>query len=157
VVVLGVGNVLHGDDGVGVRAGRALEREGLPEGAAVYDMGTALLDLPAEAGGCERVVIVDAVESGGEPGSVYRVELDAVEEARAAPVSLHQVGVREMLALCRLSGLDLGPAVLLGVEAADTSLCEGLSGPVRRTMPRLLEAVRNEMEAALAPPEEVGA
>ncbi|MBN1773664.1 MAG: hydrogenase maturation protease [Deltaproteobacteria bacterium] len=156
VAILGVGNVLEADDGAGVWAVRDLEAAGLPEGARAYDMGTALLDLPSELDGCERLVVVDAVRSGGTPGAVWRVEFDALEEAEAEPVSLHQVGARRMLAMARLSGLRLGPAALVAVEAAEIRLHEGLSGPVRRAMPRLLAAVRDEVEAALArAPEEV--
>lgn len=158
VLVLGVGNVLEGDDGVGVAAVGRLQAAGVPGGVAIYDVGTALLDLPSEVSGADRVIVIDAVQTGGEPGSVYRLELDGLEEETAGtPLSLHQVGVRQMLAMARLSGLELGPAVLVGVEAEDISLREGLSESVERALPRVLEVVTEEIEAALAPSEEVRA
>jgi hydrogenase maturation protease len=158
VAVIGVGNVLYGDDGVGVHAARRLGEEGLPAGTAAYDMGTALMDLPSEVCGCERLVIVDAVRFGGEPGSVYRIEMDQVDEEEAPPpASLHDLGVRQMLSMARLSGMELGPAVLVGVEAVEVSLQERLSQAVRGALPRVLEAVRKEVEAVLAPSEEVRA
>ncbi len=158
VLVLGVGNVLEGDDGVGIAAVGRLAEGCLPEGVRAYDMGTALLDLPSEVSGAGRVVVIDAVQTGGRPGTVYRAELDGLEEeAGGEPLSLHQVGVGQMLAMARLSGLELGPAVLVGVEAEDISLREGLSESVERALPRVLEIVTEEIEAALAPSEEVRA
>jgi hydrogenase maturation protease len=151
-----VGNVLCGDDGAGVHAARRMREEGLPAGAEAYDMGTALMDMPSELEGCERLVVVDAVRFGGEPGSVYRIEAEQVEAAaETPPASLHDLGVRQMLSMARLSGMEIGPAVLVGVEAADISLRDGLSQEVRRAMPRVLQAVRREIEAVLTPPEEV--
>ena len=141
-----------------MHAVRRLDAGGLPAGAAVYDMGTALIDLPSEVSGCRRVVVLDAVRSGGEPGSVYRLELDDLPVAKTGqPLSLHDLGVRGMLAMARLSGLELGPAVLVGVEAGDVSLGEGLSAPVEAALPRAVEIAIEEIEAALKPSEEVRA
>lgn len=156
MVVLGVGNVLSGDDGVGVSAARELQRSGPPAGAQVYDLGTALWDLPSEADGCDELIVVDAVRSGGEPGSVYRAEIEGLEEAEGAPpLSLHQVGVRQMLVMARLSGLSWGRAVLIGVEVEDVSARSGLSASLRGALPRVVEAVKSEIRAARRPPEEV--
>ena len=160
VVVLGVGNLLAGDDGVGVHAVRALEETGLPEGVGAFDLGTALLDLPAEAEGAGKLIVIDAVRSGGKPGTVYREDLDGLQEGPAGPaLSLHDCGVRQMLAMARLSGLRLPPAVLVGVEVADISVREGLSAPVRAALPAVLRAVRQEfgLRRSQQPAEEVRA
>jgi hydrogenase maturation protease len=156
--VLGVGNLLAGDDGVGVHAVRALERAGLPAGVAAFDLGTALLDLPAEVEGCAKLIVIDAVRSGAKPGTVCRADLDALEEAPGAPaLSLHDCGLRQMLAMARLAGLRLPPAVLVGVEVAELSPGEGLSAPVRGALRRVLAAVRREIGAASPAAEEVRA
>lgn len=150
-VVLGVGNVLVGDDGAGVHAVRLLARQGLPEDVLAFDLGTALLDLPAEADGCRRLVVIDAVRSGGRPGSVYRLELDRLPGGPAGPLSLHGLDLRRALVMARLGGMELPPAVLVGVEAAQVAPGEELSAPVRRALGRVAEAVRREIGAALAP------
>jgi hydrogenase maturation protease len=158
VVVLGVGNVLVGDDGVGVHAVRRLARARLPEGVQAFDLGTALLDLPAEADGCDQLIVIDAVRSGGRPGTVYRENLDSLEEGpTGASLSLHDCGVRQMLAMARLAGLRLPSAVLVGVEVAEVAPGEGLSAPVRGALRRVLQAVRHEIGAASPAAEEVRA
>ena len=145
-LVLGLGNLLLGDEGVGVHAARALRAEPGELNAEVLDVGTALLDaLPAlERAG--RVVVVDAVQAGGPPGSVYRIDFADVERPGVI-AGLHGFDLSRALAL---AGRDDSPEVIvIGVEPEQIGWSLELSRPVSAAMPDVLEAVRQEVYAAV--------
>ena len=126
-VILGIGQPLAGDDGVGILVARALEARGV---AAVESTDATIL-LTLLAGG-RRVVIVDAVVGGGSAGDVLRIRPDTLGKG-AQPVSSHGLGVTETLALaCLLHGVDVSRAVeIVGVViAAPPPLHSGLSPAV---------------------------
>ncbi|HEX9185544.1 MAG TPA: hydrogenase maturation protease [Vicinamibacteria bacterium] len=144
-VVLGLGNLLLGDEGVGVHAARALLDAGLP-GAEVLDVGTAILDALPEIGRAERLVVVDAVEAGGPPGSIYRLALDQVRPA-ATLGGLHGFDLARTLALAG-RGDPPPEVVVLGVEPLRLEWSLELSPVVASALPFLLDAVRREVSPA---------
>ena len=150
VAVVGCGNVLMRDDGVGVRVVERLRERGVPEGVELIDAGTALMDVLPFLGGVDKTILVDAARAGGEPGAVYRLPLAALEEAArrssVRAVSLHDVELREALTLARLENVDLGEVVVLGMEPGPIETGMELSEPVERAVPRLIEAIRTEIE-----------
>ena len=76
VAVVGVGNPLMGDDGVGIAVIRELARQSLPAHVALFDAGTSLLDILPEVAHCERIILVDCCRAGGEPGTLCRTPMD---------------------------------------------------------------------------------
>ncbi|MGQ9916235.1 MAG: hydrogenase maturation protease [Bryobacteraceae bacterium] len=145
-LIAGVGNLLLGDEGIGVHAVRKLREQGLPEGADAVDAGTALGDLLNELGRYERLILVDAVRGGVRPGQLYRLEVycgDALQGA-LRPVSLHEFGVAEALEQARALGILPQRVVLLGMEPARIEPGMDLSAEAARALPALVELVRAE-------------
>jgi hydrogenase maturation protease len=148
VLVLGLGNLLRGDDGIGPRVVAELMRRGLPQGITALDGGTAGFDLLNVLEGWERVVIVDAADVGQEPGRFVRFTLDEARLAGSADaLSLHHAGLAEALALAEALSQPLPEIVIFGVQPAAMELGEGLSATVEATLPALIEAVLNEVNA----------
>jgi len=146
IAVVGLGNILMGDDGVGVLATEALQREALPDNVEVFDAGTALQDLMQELAGFARVIFVDSCKAGGEPGAVYRnVHQPDAWDADAMGDSLHDMNVAQVLRLHRVAGGELGEVVLIGIEPADIALREGLSPELERRLPAILQSIHNEL------------
>lgn len=132
VLVLGVGNPLLADDGTGLVLLEGVRARGpWPRGVELADGGTdglALLPALADASGA---VVLDAVRTGGSPGTVHCARDDAVPRLYARPVSPHQVGVGEVLAAAALSGCLPPRLALVGIEPLRTGgPCLGLSPPV---------------------------
>ncbi len=150
LAIIGLGNPLRGDDGIGPRLVEQLRQRPLPPGVAVIDGGTgglSLLFLLEE--GWERVVIVDAADVGREAGDFARFTPEEVRLARAAdPFSFHDAGLSEVLALAEALGHELPPIVVFGVQPGALDWREGLSEAVQRALPALVEAVMAEVEAA---------
>ena len=141
-LVLGIGNLLPGDEGVGVHAARALQSHGRPPGVEVMEIGTAILDALPSLEKADRVIILDAMKSDGSPGTVYRV---APDDCRVSPqlASMHGFDIFRVLAL---AGRDTPPDVLVfGVEPGYIGWSMELSTPVAAVLDFLVEAVRKEI------------
>ncbi len=124
-LVLGLGNILLRDEGVGVRVVQRLaERFEFPDDVQVLDGGTLGLDLLHYMEEADRVLIVDAVAMGNPPGALVRLSGDEVPACLGIKISPHQMGLADLLAATRLRGTFPRELVLVGVEpeVIDTGL-----------------------------------
>lgn len=144
-VLVGIGNDLRGDDGVGLEVVRRAQLRVPPEVGVVLcgQEATPLLDVLDRA---EGVVVVDAVASGAAPGLLHRFDASAATvPARSFRSSTHAFGVGEAIELARALG-QLPPAVVvIGVEATQFGAGEGLSAPVRAAVEPAVRAVLEEL------------
>ena len=116
-LVLGVGNKLMSDEGVGVHVIERLAAEyDLPEEVQVLDGGTLGLDLLYYLEGIENLLLVDAAETGKEAGTMIRLEDDEVPAFMSIKISPHQIGVPDMLAAAKFKGLYPKRLVLWGIQ-----------------------------------------
>ncbi|MFH1602599.1 MAG: hydrogenase maturation protease [Pseudomonadota bacterium] len=147
VAVIGVGNILMGDDGIGVAVIEALRKEDLPGQVELYDAGIALSDVLATIGDCARVILVDSCKAGEKPGTIYRSTCRSEEwETTSLGDSLHDINVVHALQLHHLAGGNLGEVVLVGIEPKEFAfLHEGLSSVLQERLPAILQAVRDEL------------
>ncbi len=139
-LVVGVGNPYRHDDGVGVAAVERLREAALPGVEPVEETGepAALLQ---RWSGYDTVVLVDAVDSGAEPGSLHRFELSDGEWDAAPPpgiLSTHGTGIAHAVDLARILERLPERLVFLGVETGDVSDGVGLTPPVAAGLDRLL-------------------
>lgn len=146
VAVLGVGNLLMADEGVGVRCAQALERDRLlPPHVRVIDGGTSTHELLDDLEDLELLVIVDAVATGSEPGSIVRLEGEAIPSAFSNKLSPHQHGINDLLATLELLGRAPQRVVLLGVEPKRVTLALELSPEIAAALPELVALVVAEL------------
>jgi len=137
--------MLCGDDGAGVAAvGRLLEAYEAPAGVRVLDGGTLGLSLLPHLQDAERVILVDAIAADGPPGSLVRLEGEEVSHAAAHRMSVHQVGVKDLLDGLRLLGQTPSTVVLHGVIPGSLEVAVGLSEPVEAALPDLVQRVVEE-------------
>lgn len=138
LLVLGLGNLLCRDDGAGVAAVSWLsEHYHAPEGALLLDGGTLGLSLLPYLEDAEQAILLDAVRAEGAPGTLLRLEGKAVAAAAMERLSVHQIGVADLLESARLLRRLPSPLVLLGVVPADIGLGFGCSPAVAAAVPRL--------------------
>ena len=140
-LVLGLGNLLLGDDGVGIHAVRRLSRESLTCVPAV-EAGTALLDALPLLAAARRVIALDAMAGSGEPGTIYRFKgADRMRSAQDG--SMHGLDLARVLAM--LPENERPEVTFLGVEPARVDYGLELSEPVAAALPRLLDLLREEV------------
>jgi len=149
-LVLGLGNDLLGDDGVGLAVARAV-RERVPPGVEVVESGEAGLALLELLAGYPVAVIVDAIHTGAPPGTIQRLERGAF--ARVLAPSAHYAGLPEVFELAERLGLAM-PARLavIAIEVEDPySFAERLTPRVMAAVEPAAELVLHELGAALTP------
>lgn len=146
VLVLGLGNVLCGDDGAGVVAVHRLRREyELPARVRVVDGGTLGLDLLALVAASDRVILVDAVRGDGPPGTLIRLGGDDVAAAVYERLSPHQIGVADLLAGAALCDRYPDEVVIAGIVPATTDLQLGCTPAISDQIDALVESVLVEL------------
>lgn len=148
-LVLGLGNTIMSDDGIGPVVIDKLHQELiLCDELRLLDGGTLGLDLLPYLEGVQRLIIVDAVEIGKEPGTVVRLAGEEVPLALETKLSPHQMGMKDLLAVARL--MDQLPAeiILIGVQPASLEMDTELTPPVAAAVPTLLAMVQAELAGA---------
>jgi hydrogenase maturation protease len=155
VVVLGIGNVLMGDDAVGPHVVKVLEAGWeFPPEVQVVEAGTPGLDLTVFLHEVEAAVVVDAVHAqGARPGEIRRYGREVLlARSPVLALSPHEPGLREALLTMEFTGGGPREVRLLGVVPAGVETGTGLSEVVRATVPGLVEAVVAELTSLGAPP-----
>ena len=142
VLILGIGNTLRSDDGLGVYIVRHIEESGiaLPEGVEVLDGGTAGFDLLGLIDGYDKIVIVDALKVDDRPGSIYRFTPEHAVERRAQ-FSLHEVGIMEVIKTLRI--MDFNPEIeFVGIVPDNINdIDTNISTAVKDSVPRAVEVI----------------
>ena len=138
-VVLGLGNMLMADDGVGLAALARLEEEWfVPRDVSLVDGGTWGMNLLPVIESAERLLIFDAIDRGGDAGTVYRLTGDEIPRFLAQKVSPHQIYLREILALADLRGTLPGELVALGIQPARIEMSTSLTPTVAAQLDQLV-------------------
>ena len=141
-LILGLGNLLLSDEGVGVHVARALAERELPPGVSVVEAGTAFLDVLPEIEMADRIVLVDAMEGGGAPGSVYRVPFNECRHPEML-ASLHGFDMSRVLFM---AGNQRAPEVtVFGIEPARIEWGTEVSPAVERVLPMVADAILKEV------------
>jgi hydrogenase maturation protease len=145
LLILGLGNLLCGDDGLGALAAQLIaETRTVPDGVKVLDGGTLGLALLPYLEDAERAILVDAIQADAPPGTLVRLEGEDVGPAVAARLSVHQVGVSDLIEAARWHDRVPPTLVLLGSVPETTELGVGLSPRVQATFEELVDIVCEE-------------
>jgi len=146
VVILGMGNQLLRDEGIGVHIARALEGTPSPSNVdlEVVDGGT-LPDAPLAFGDVDKLIVVDAVQAGGESGTVYRFHPEDIELDDKLLTSLHQVSLLENLWLMERFSQKPKDVVIIGIEPEDMSWGLELSARLQERTPQIIKTVLREV------------
>jgi hydrogenase maturation protease len=147
IVVLGLGNLLRSDEGLGVRAAeRMQERYMLPAHVQIIDGGTLGLDLLCFLEEAACVLILDAALTDGPPGTLLRAEGDEVPSFLGMHTSPHEIALPDLLAITQLRGTTPRELVVLGMQPETIELGWGLSQAVDAHMDALIEAAVRVLE-----------
>jgi len=135
ILIAGLGNLILGDDGVGVHAVRRIKSDA-PRGVTVVEVGTAVMDALHLLEKADKVLVIDALQAGGVPGTVYAARVADLDN-RGVQASLHELNL-----LAALHFLKRWPEILiLGVEPETIQLGMTLSPRVEAAIPELIRHV----------------
>ena len=143
-LIVGVGNLLLKDEGVGIHVAQRMMKMALPEGLEVVDAGTSLLDVFPVADGVGRMIIVDAMKAGRKPGTIYKLSSDDIERERQEILSLHQIDLPQMLDMCALMGARPF-TIIIGIEPKDMEPGLDLSPEIESRIPEVIDIILKEI------------
>ncbi len=148
ILVLGIGNSLMSDDAFGVFVVQQLQKDyRFPEQVELLDGGTLGLDLLPRLEGVDRLLILDAVNMDASPGDIFRLEGEEVPRAFANKLSIHQMGVQDLLAVAELQGYCPPELVFWGVQPDCVEMRIGLTEAVAPALPKVVQGVVDELTA----------
>lgn len=147
-VVLGVGNVILADEGVGVRVIEALERDYvLPPGVVAIDAGTSGMEMLEDLSHLDFLLVVDAIAAGQPPATLVRLVGDEVPVFFRRNLSPHGIGLSDVLASLEFMGAEPKETVILGVQPVSLELSTDLTPAIAVCVPKLLAQVVDELSA----------
>jgi len=146
ISLIGLGNLLLGDEGVGVHAVGALkEKYDFPEEVRLLDGGTLGLDLLHLIEGMDRVLFVDAVDLKKEPGTIAVIEDVNLPFILEPKLSLHHVGLSDLLFASSFMGTRPAEIVLVGIQPEKLEVGLELSPTIRGRLDKLLETILEKL------------
>lgn len=146
ILVLGLGNLVMTDDALGVRVVEALEqRFEFPEQVCLLDGGTLGLDLLPRLEGIDKLLVIDALEMDAEAGTVFRIVGEDVPRAFANKLSVHQMGLQDLLAVAELQGHLPPELVVWGAQSASIEMGTELSNAMFPALDKIVDAVVQEL------------
>jgi hydrogenase maturation protease len=158
VLVLGLGNVLLKDEGIGVHIAVELQKQNLPANVEVIDGGTAGMDVLLSQAGLDKLVVVDAIRFGKKAGTIYKLRFKGEKKNKLtrvfapdsrAEISLHQIGLIDALAAAEKLNCLPKEIVIIGVEPEEISHGLELTQQVKQKIPKIVNAVLEEIKDAV--------
>jgi len=144
--ILGVGNLLAGDDGVGVHVVREIkERYRVPENVRLIDGGTMGLDLLPFLEDIDRLIIVDAVDLKEPPGTIQVIDGDSLPAVLSSRLSVHQIGLSDLFFAIKMKGLPLKEVCLIGIQPKSLKTGTELSEEIKAKVDILIKHVLNKL------------
>ena len=146
VLILGVGNILLRDDGFGVHLIQSLEETAFPPNVQILEAGTVSHQLIPAFRSIDYLIVIDAVEAGDAPGSIFKFSPEDMNFHSEQKISLHQISLTDVLQMAELTGAK-PKTVIIAVQPKDVSTWGlELSDEVRMAMPKVKELVFDELK-----------
>ncbi|MCS7121689.1 MAG: HyaD/HybD family hydrogenase maturation endopeptidase [Archaeoglobaceae archaeon] len=148
IAVVGVGNLLLGDEGFGVHVLNRLKSLPLPENVEIYEYGVAGLKILRVFDEADKVIFIDAIKLGKKPGTIYVLSMNFDDESAVDRIvkmqSLHDLDLTTTLSIAKLAGFKVPrEIVVLGVEPKEIEPKIGLSKEVEEALPKVVEILLN--------------
>ena len=146
VTILGVGNVILTDEGFGVRAAEYLDHHyTFPDNVQIVDGGTLGIELTQYVTGTNKLLVIDSINGGAEPGTVFRFHNDAIMEHFQDKLSAHEVGIQDVLALLTVTGHKIPEVIVIGAQPFDLGAGVGLSDGMQALLPQIVEQILKDL------------
>ena len=145
--IIGMGNPLMSDEGIGVRVVARLRESGLTDEVDVLDLGTSAMSVLHELEGRDKVVFVDCAMMGAEPGTIQRFSPEEVSSCKVqSGLSLHEGDLLNTIALARRLGTCPEEIVIFGIEPKTIDFGEDLSPELAEQVENYVAAIRAEVD-----------
>ncbi len=154
-LVVGVGNLLKYDDGLGIHVIEKLKKMKLPDNVEIMDLGISGMDILHHSENFDRIIFIDAIKVGKSPGTVYRIKPRDVEVGDDSLrdmiyMSMHEIDLEKVIGLGRKLGQMPDNVVIIGCEPKETNKMKiGLTKEVETAIPDIVQLVLEELNSSL--------
>jgi len=148
ILVLGIGNILLHDEGLGVFAVEAMDRLKLPDNVELLDGGTAGADLLDAIAERRKVIVIDALDADVEPGTILRLKPEDLLTDYSGGMSLHEFGVADTLRMARHLKCEPKEVIIIAVKPMNIEPGIGLTEQMTALLPKIIECVLTEIRTA---------
>ena len=147
ILVVGLGNLLMGDDGAGIHLIRKMAEYPLPEQVELLDGGVSSCAALTELRGAARGIFIDAMAGGGEPGDIYRLTADDLDgQSCQSVLSVHDFSLMDSLRAAKMMG-ELPRVIIYGIEPAAIGLGMELSPAVARSVDAVIGKIMEDFRS----------
>lgn len=148
ILVLGIGNILMRDDGVGVHAALELAKEDWPENVTVMEGGTFTQDIYYLFMDYDFLLVLDTVRAKHPPGTIYRLTEDDIKRNTQQRMSVHDIDMIDSLRMAELAG-KRPDMIVIGIEPESMDWSLEMTETIQAKFPRFLEHARTELRAMI--------
>src|SRR4030065_1470608 len=148
ILIMGIGNILLKDEGIGVHVVRRLKEMPLPNNVEVLDGGTAGLDLVDFMENRRKLIVIDAVKNGDKPGTIYRLTEENLKIKPKAIMSFHEIDFLDALHMSEVMAEKPEETIVIGIEPKDMSDGTELSPEIKERIPSIIAVVMEELESS---------
>ncbi len=148
ILILGIGNILLGDEGIGVHVIETLRHISLSEEVELVDGGTAGADIIDIIADREKIMIVDSMETDDEPGTIRIFSIDDFRPLNNLTVSLHSLGIVETICMTKLLGCAPREVIIFGIKPEKIHCCLELTEKISRKVPKIIELILSEIRCS---------
>ncbi len=146
ITVLGIGNLLLKDEGVGIHAIEAMKRQPLPKNVELVDGAVSGFDLLPVVESCEKLIVVDAIKTDDAPGTIYKFDPQQIDVKKDAHVSLHDIDFFQVLEFARRRK-RLPQIQMIAIVPMETELGMELSSKLKEKLPEIVALIKKEIRA----------
>jgi hydrogenase maturation protease len=141
IVIMGMGNLLLKDEGVGVHVIHVLRKKNLPKNVELVDAGTATLDVLQMLSEVDKLIVIDAVKGGCASGTIYKFKPSNICSTNRTTISLHQLGFIEALSIVEKLGKAPMDVTIIGIEPMEIAIGLELSPEIAERIPKIIQLV----------------
>lgn len=145
ILILGIGNILLRDEGIGPHVIDKLKEIKLPDNVELLDGGTGGADLLDFICDRQKLIVVDAIQTDIEPGCIMRLTADDLTTDSRQNISLHEFGLLETLTMAKQLDCDPKEVIIIGVKPKDITSGVEISDEVSSVVPKIMESILNEL------------
>ena len=144
-VILGIGNILLQDDGVGVHVIKQLENENLPSTIELVDGGTSTLDTLGLFLDYKKVIVVDCLRAGLKPGTIYKIKPEDIKSYKKENLSIHDVQILDVVNMANMMN-KFPEVVIFGIEPEEITLNLEMTKTMICKIPEIIYNIKKELQ-----------
>ncbi len=143
-VVIGIGNILQRDDGIGVHVIKELEKENLTSAIELVDGGTSTLSMLGYFLDYKNIIVIDSLKGGLEPGTIYKIKPEEITNYKKSDLSIHDVQILDVIKMANMAG-SFPDVVIYGIEPKELYFGLEMSEIISSKVSDIVKLVKNEL------------